>query len=134
MDTLNSLWEQFLTDRGWSWTLLGSIYLIITFIVRSIFFKPILRHAKLLQPKQYKKIKIAYLKKSFSGWLFYFLSFFMIVSIWYVGFQAGFSINDLIVAFIAIISFLLSVIFHLGAFTNASLEIFKKIETNQLSQ
>ena len=75
MEMFKGWWDTISKDPVWLWTVLGSCYLFATLIVRSFFFRSLVKRAKTLNSKYYHLIKKTYLQRSLPGWLFYFISF-----------------------------------------------------------
>ena len=116
-----------LQGRDWSWTLVGLIYLIAGLIIRSWFLKPVVRRAKELDKKVYRQVKGEYLSRSVWGWLFFLITFMILVGLW--NSSSGFPITEkqALLALAALASFILSIIFHLGAFAAAAIVTLKKV-------
>lgn len=109
-----------LRERGWSWTLIGVGYLVITLFVRQIIFGNIARELRAVDPDFYSAVKKLYLRTSLGGWVFFLMSFILLIAVW-MGWRFPFVNGGTLVLFCLLLPllFCLSVISHLRAFTRA---------------
>jgi lysylphosphatidylglycerol synthetase-like protein (DUF2156 family) len=83
-ESLKTTIEAILKERSWSWAIIGIAYLIVGLTVRSWFLRPLTRRAKQLDRKVYRHLKGAYLQRSLWGWVFFMLSFVIVIMLWNV--------------------------------------------------
>lgn len=114
-----------LTERTWSWTLIGILYLLSGFLVRSWFISPITRHLKPLSREAQNEVKKKYLQHSFWGWVFFLIPLCFFILLWRSDILP-FHVDDRYVVLAAILSFIFSIIIHLQAFGKAGLLTLKR--------
>lgn len=116
-----------LTEREWSWALAGAVYIMVALVIRGWFLKPIVRRARELDRKTYRSLKNAYLTRSVWGWLFFFISFLILVGLWNAEEELRVSENHIPLLATALGSFILSILFHIGAFAVAAIVTLRKV-------
>lgn len=114
-----------LAERTWSWTLIGILYLLAGFLVRSWFMRPLAVQLKQLGREFQHEVKKTYLQLSFWGWLFFLIPLGLFVLLWRSDILP-FRVNDRYVVAGALISFIFSIIMHLQAFGKAALLTLKR--------
>jgi len=133
MDNLKNLWDMVLTQRTWSWTVLGIAYLIVFLLFRNFFFHGLLQRAKALNSKWYQEIKKAYIKKCVPGWVFFLASFLILIFFWQTANLKHPSLYEAAMVCLIVLTGLLSVIFHLIAFATSTVYVLKQLENNQMT-
>lgn len=126
MDTLQTYLSVILKERGWSWTIIGIVYLSSGLFVRSIMLRPVVFASKQLNRSLYHDVKKRYFRKSAVGWFFFLIPLAVFALIWSRPQLFPITIRDLLIAFGGVVSYLLSVIFHLQAFGIAGLFTLKQ--------
>jgi len=116
-----------LTERHWSWSLVGASYLATSLLIRWLAFRGILRETKHIDRAVYSEAKRLYLKNSIAGWVLFILSFILLMVFWIFS-KPLLSLNGLTtLAFLAVpFLFLLSLILHFSAYTRAVLAIIRQ--------
>lgn len=79
---MTSYLDLILSERYWSWTLVGIVYLLVSLSLRQVFLGKILCEAKNLESSLYSLAKHFYFRNSLAGWIFYILSFLLLVAGW----------------------------------------------------
>lgn len=122
--------DALLAERMSSWALLSILYLLAGLFVRSWFVGPLFSSLKQLEKPIAKHLRGQYLKKSFTGWIFFLLplGFFLLLGRRDLLPPA---VNDNIVIACAVGSFIFSILLHLTAFGLASAVTLKKISETQ---
>ncbi|MBI3306244.1 MAG: hypothetical protein HYZ84_00355 [Candidatus Omnitrophica bacterium] len=120
-----------LNERSWSWALIGLVYVVGAYTIRSWFMKPLVRRARELDKPLWHKIKGAYLQHSLLGWLFFLLPLFISIVLWYREAFAPITIKDIAAILGALVSFLLSIFCHLQAFGIATIEVLRQTAKTQ---
>ena len=126
-ESLKATLEAILKERSWSWTVIGIAYLITGLTVRGWFLRPLIRRSKELHRKVYRHLKGAYLQRSVWGWIFFMLSFVIVVMLWNVAATFPITLEEAEAALAALVSFILSIIFHLEAFGMAAVATLKQV-------
>ena len=124
-DSLKMLLEPILNERGWSWTLIGIAYLVIGLVIRGWFLAPLTRKSRELDRKQNHELKAAYLKRSFFGWVFFLIPFFILIKLWNSVVTFPVTVEDALTAFGGVVSFIISIVLHLQAFGVAAIDTIK---------
>lgn len=109
-----------LKERSWSWAVVCLLYILAAIFVRGWFVSPISSQMKPLDGKIKHKLKKAYLKRSFLGWVLFFFPLLCILYYWQRTFFP-IIIHDSALVGIGTVSFILSVILHLQALGTAAL-------------
>lgn len=114
-------------ERFWSWTLLGIIYLLAGLTVRGWFLNSVFNEAREIRKHYYSEIKQQYLKQSVAGWFFFFIPIAFIILLWNQVKSFPLNAMQFTAILAAVISFVLSIISHLKAFTSASLSVLRVV-------
>ncbi len=116
-----------LMERGWSWSVIGIIYLIMTILVRQFVFRSLIQNTRGFDANVYSHVKSLYLRNSTPGWILYFISFLLVIVSW-VAWKGQKISTNLVVLFALFLSalFFLSIILHLATFTRALLAVFRQ--------
>ncbi len=125
-DSLKVFLEPILNERTWSWTVIGIAYLLIALIIRGWFLAPLARKTRELDRKQNHELKAAYLKRSFLGWIFFLIPFFVLIKLWNSVFTFPITVQDALTVLGGVVSFIISIILHLQAFGVAAIETLKR--------
>ena len=133
MNDLSTLWNTILTQKAWSWTLLGILNLLVFLIVRSFFFRPVLKKAKALNSKWYSEFKKAYFRRSLAGWVFFLLSLLIVIFAWQTANFRVFSLYEAGLCGLIALSLLVAIIEHVMALSLAAIHVLKQVENNQMS-
>lgn len=133
MERLTYLWNMVLTQRTWSWAVIGIGYLLVFLLVRSFFFHSLIKRAKSLNSKWYHEIKKAYTKKCISGWILFLISFLMVVFFWQTANLQQASLYEIAVLFLILLTVLLSIMSQLIAFGASVIHVLKQLENNQMT-
>ena len=116
-----------LQEREWSWTLAGIVYLVFALMVRGWFLRSVVLTAKELERKIYQEVKTAYLERSIWGWLFFFLSFLMVIGLWATSASRELSPQHILMMLVAFTSYTLSLFAHLSAWAEAAFAVLKRM-------
>lgn len=133
MDTLANFWDMILTQRTWSWALLGIAYLLVFLMIRNFFFHTILKRAKALNSKWYHEIKKVYMKKCIAGWVLFLASLMMLILLWQTANLEQPSLYEVAMIGLIVLTILFSVISHLIAFATSTIHVLKQLENNQMT-
>ncbi len=125
-EPIQSYIDVILTQREWSWTLLGILYLFAGLIIRSWFMAPLVSSARALDSKNFKQVKKAYLGGAFFGWLFFFIPLFILCGLWNSELKTLTTPRQLLIILGGVFSFIFSIILHLIAFGRGALYAFRK--------
>ena len=123
---LNHYCRLILTERSWSWTVVGIAYILTGLLIRGFFIGPVERLAKKASRPMYDEIKSAYLIRAVWGWIFFLIPLVIFCGLWYRGAILPLSVQDAPVILIGIIGFTLSILFHLRAFAAAAILVLAK--------
>ena len=117
-----------LAERSWSWSLIGILYVLAAFFVRSWFMNSLVWKAKQLDKSLYAAVKAAYLKRSVLGWFLFFMPLALFTLFW----QNMIPEKDkqFLIICGGTASFVLSIILHLKAFGLGALTVLKKHSDN----
>ena len=115
-----------LPERDWSWTVVSILYILAAYFVRSWFLNPLTSRSKLLDRKVNYEIKLAYLKNSILGWVFFFLPIVLLMILWRKEILPV-KIKDVFLIAGAAGSFAFSVLLHLIAFGIAAISVLKQV-------
>lgn len=116
--------DSILAERSWSWSILALLYIFAALFIRGWFMNPLFWKAKQLDRNVFSAIKAAYLKRSFWGWLLFFMPLVLFVLFWQNNLPEKFNQQFVVAAGAA--SLILSIIFHLQAFGAGAVSVFKK--------
>jgi len=115
-----------LSDREWSWTVIGAVYLAATLFVRLIVFRKIVQETKQIDPNLYSSVRSLYLKHSLGGWILFTISFILVTTVW-LGRIGLHSDPILLILFCLTLPtlFFMSIILHIRAFSKALLTVLR---------
>jgi hypothetical protein len=126
-DELKTYWDVVLAERSWSWSLIGILYLGITLFLRSLLLSPIVRKAKDLNRAPYHEFRSAYLKRAAVGWVFFLASFLIVIGLWSSGSYFPLTVKEALAILGAMLSYILSILFHLQALGIAAVIALKQM-------
>ena len=133
MDNLKNFWDMVLTQRAWSWAVIGIGYLLIFLFVRSFFLHQLTKRARSLNSKWYREIKKIYVRKCIPGWVLFLVSFLILVFFWQSGNFKQPSLYEVGMVFLIILTVLLAIMSHLIAFGTSAIYVLKQLENNQMT-
>jgi len=133
MDSLMNLWNMVLTQRTWSWAVIGIAYLIVFLCVRSFFLHTLVKCARALNSKWFHEIKKVYSKKCFSGWILFAISFLILIFFWQTGNFHQPSLYEVGMAFLIALTVLIAITSHVIAFGASAIHVLKHLENNQMT-
>ena len=133
MDNLTNLWNMILTQRAWSWTVIGIAYLLVFLLFRSFFLHGLIKRARSLNSKWYHEVKKVYMKKCFSGWILFLISFLMLVFFWQTADFKQASLYEAGMVFLIVLTVLFAIISQLIAFGASVIHVLKQLENNQMT-
>ncbi len=122
-------------DAGHAWIYLSLAFLLSTLFLQYLLTGSVKKTSKRISSKNLKSIHSLYLFRSLSGWFFYLVAMGLFLLFWYAYYFKTFELQELALFFAggSVIAFLLSIIFHLGAYANSCLDQIKKLEDQQLT-
>lgn len=126
-DFAQTIWHVILTERSWSWAVIGLAYLLPALLIRSICLSPLIRHAKELDRKPYEAFKSAYLKRAFIGWFFFFASFVAVCVLWIQITAIPVTLHQAFIILGTVLSYLFSILCHIEAIGIAALVALRKL-------
>ncbi len=136
---LSAYWEQIqkilFQDSAHAWTLLSLSFIVATLFIQYLLTRPVKKASKRISSKNLKSLHNKYLFRSIAGWLFYLISLGLFLLFWYAYYFKAFELqnNALLFATGSGFIFLLSVVFHLGAYATSCLDQIKQLEDQQLT-
>ena len=133
MGNLTNLWNMVLTQRTWSWALVGIGYLLVFLLVRSFFLHPLIKRARALNSKWYHEIKKVYMKKCIAGWILFLISFLLLIFFWQSANLKQASLYEVGMVFLIILTVLFAIISNLIAFGASVIYVLKQLENNQMT-
>ena len=133
MGNLTNLWNTVLTQRTWSWAVIGIGYLLVFLLVRSFFLHGLIRRARALNSKWYHEIKKIYTKKCIAGWVLFLVSFLILVFLWRTANLKQASLYEVGMVFLIILTVLFAIMSQLIAFGVSTIHVLKQIENNQMT-
>ena len=133
MENLTNLWNMVLTQRAWSWTVIGIGYLVLFLLVRSFFLQGLIKRARSLNSKWYHEIKKVYMKKCIAGWILFIVSFLILIFFWQTANLQQASLYEVGMVFLIILTILFAIMSHLIAFGASVIYVLKQIENNQMT-
>ncbi|HOE69192.1 MAG TPA: hypothetical protein PK997_07075 [Candidatus Omnitrophota bacterium] len=134
MNELRELYEMILTQRTWSWAILGILDLLLFLTVRSLYFRPLVKRAKTLNSKWYHEIKKAYLRRSLGGWLLFVVSLLLVVFTWQkTANLTTFTLCEAGLVTLIVMMLLFAAMSHTTAFGTALIHVLKQLENNQMT-
>ena len=133
MGNITNLWNMVLTERAWSWAVIGIGYLFVFLLVRGFFLHTLIKRARSLSSKWYGEIKKAYTKKCIAGWILFLVSLLILIFFWQTANLKQASLYEVGMVFLIILAVLFAVISHLIAFGASAIYVLKQIENNQMT-
>ncbi|MFH0986312.1 MAG: hypothetical protein V1882_12415 [Candidatus Omnitrophota bacterium] len=133
MGNLTNLWNMILTQRTWSWALVGIVYLLVFLVARSFFLHPLIKRARALNSKWYHEIKKVYTKKCIAGWILFMVSFLILIFFWQTSNLKQPSLYEVGMVFLIILTLLFTIISQLIALSVSVLHVLKQLENNQMT-
>ena len=131
MDKLVNFWNSVLTQREWSWTVIGIIYLLAFLLIRSFFLRQLVKRARALNSKWYHEVKKVYAKKCAAGWVIFLVSLMMLIFFWQKGNFQQAPIYE--VGMLILLTALLSILSSVIAFGVSVIHVLKQLENNQMT-
>ena len=133
MENFTNLWNMVLTQRAWSWAVIGMGYLVLFLLLRSFFLHALIKRARSLSSKWYHEIKKVYMKKCVAGWVLFLVSFLILILFWQTANFKQASLYEVGMTFLIILTVLFAIISHLIAFGASVIFVLKQIENNQMT-
>ena len=133
MDNLTNLWNMILTQRTWSWAVIGIGYLLVFLLARSFFLYGLIKRGRSLNSKWYHEIKKIYMKKCLAGWILFLISFLILIFFWQTANFKQASLYEVGMLFLIILTVLFAIMSHLIAFGNSVIHVLKQLENNQMT-
>ena len=133
MENLTNLWNMVLTQRTWSWAVIGIAYLLVFLAVRSFFLRGLIKRARSLNSKWYHEIKKAYTKKCIAGWILFLVSFFILIFFWQTANLKQASLYEVGMVFLIVLAVLFAIMSHVIAFGTSAIHVLKQVENNQMT-
>lgn len=115
-------------DRGWSWSVIGILYLGLTLILRNWFLSPVIDRVKLLKRAHAQIVKDAYLKQAAYGWIFYLIAFLIVIALWREKNLLPITLKQLAAAVTALFCYIFSIVLHLQAVGAAGIVALRHLE------
>lgn len=127
MDFIHFYTAVIVSEKQWSWTVVGTIYLVGALLIRSFFFRFLVRETKGIDSSLYSAVKPVYLKNSVSGWIFFAISFLLVIVVW-LEWPSVANDKTLLLFFCLLLPvlFFLSVTLHLTAYVRALLAVLRQ--------
>lgn len=109
-------------ERQWSWSVIGLLSVLFTLALRALFLGGILRSMKIRNRSWYRRTLNHYQKRSVLGWIFFGLLNLTVLLVWTMEsrFLKYLSAREWFLILVAL--FLLSLFFHLKAYTCSIVE------------
>jgi len=133
MIDLTNLGNMILTQRSWSWAVIGIGYLLVFLLVRSFFLHPLIKRSRALNSKWYHEIKKVYMKKCIAGWIVFLVSFLILIFFWQTANLKQASLYEVGMVFLIILAVLFAIISQLIAFGVSVIHVLKQLENNQMT-
>lgn len=133
MGNFENLWNMVLTQRVWSWTVIGIGHLILFLLVRSFFLHGLIKRARSVNSKWYHEIKKVYMKKCAAGWILFLVSFLILILFWQTANLKQASLYEVGMVFLITFTVLFAIISHLIAFGTSVIYVLKQLENNQMT-
>ena len=133
MENLATLWNMLLTQRTWSWTVIGIGFLLVFLLVRSFFLRGLIKRARALNSKWFHEIKKAYTKKCIGGWVLFLISFLMVIFFWQTANLQQASLYEVGMVFLIVLTVLLAIMSQVIAFGVSVIHVLKQVENNQMT-
>ncbi|MFA5159964.1 MAG: hypothetical protein WC484_05600 [Candidatus Omnitrophota bacterium] len=133
MENLTNLWNTVLTQRTWSWTVIGIGYLLVFLLVRSLFLHTLIKQSRSLNSKWCHEIKKVYMRKCIAGWILFLVSFLILILFWQTANFKQASLYEVGMVFLIILTVLFAIMSHLIAFGTSVIYVLKQLENNQMT-
>ena len=133
MENLATLWNMILTQRAWSWTVIGIGFLLVFLLVRSFFLRGLIKRARVLNSKWFHEIKKSYTKKCLGGWILFLISFLMVIFFWQTANLQQASLYEVGMVFLIVLTVLLAIMSQVIAFGVSVIHVLKQVENNQMT-
>ena len=133
MEKILNFWNAVLTQRDWSWAVIGIAYLLFFLVFRSFFLHTLIKRARGLNSKWYHEIKKVYAKKCIGGWVLFLVSFLMMIFFWQTANFEQASLYEVFLAFLIILAVLFSILSTVIAFGVSVIQVLKQFENNQMT-
>ncbi len=133
MNNLTNLWNVVLTQRTWSWAVIGIGYLLVFLFVRSFFLQGLIKRARALNSKWYHEIKMVYRKKCIAGWILFLISFMILIFFWQTADFRQASLYEIGMTFLIIVTVFFAITSQLIAFGASTIHVLKNLENNQMT-
>ncbi len=130
-EAIKGYFDVILKERDWSWALIGIMILVSMLVVRHLFIAPVVHKAKELNRTPYEEFKKAYLKRALFGWIFFLASFGLMIGLWGYGVSLPLSMKAALALLASIMSFILSILFHLQALGVAAVVALKRVSEKE---
>ncbi|MFZ5803019.1 MAG: hypothetical protein ACOY3K_07935 [Candidatus Omnitrophota bacterium] len=117
------------TQRAWSWSFIGILYVVLTQIIRGWLLRPIWSRAREIKRNWFREFQDLYLKRSVAGWFFYLASFALVMLFWVQKQLLPLDGFDLLALLTAVVLYVISLLSHVQAMGVAAVVILKKAET-----
>lgn len=119
------------SERAWSWSVIGILYVVAAFSIRGFFLNPFKVQLDNLDKQHHSAIKKIYFRKSLMGWIFFFIPMIALIVFWlHPEFFIVLPRKVLLVIDVAAV-LLVSILFHLQAFGVAALCVLKNKEVEE---
>jgi hypothetical protein len=133
MNNMKEFWDMVITQRAWSWSLIGIAYLFVYLLVRHFFLCRLIKGTKALHSKWYNEVKRFYARQCIGGWILFMASFLLLIFFWETANLKQASLYEAAMCVLIILTVLLSIISHLVGFGIALLHLLKHLEKNELT-
>ena len=133
MDRLMNFWNTVLTQRDWSWAVIGLAYLLVFLVIRSFFLRQLVKSARALNSKWFHEIKKVYVKKCAGGWVLFMVSFLLLIFFWQTGNFHPASLYEVGMVCLIVLCMLLSILSSVMAFGISVIQVLKLLENNQMT-
>ena len=127
MDFARFYTDLVLTQRQWSWAVVGIVYLVLTIFARLLIFRKMVGEVRQIDPNLYSAVREIYLKNSLPGWILFLVSFLLVIVMW-VGWRGPIQELSPLALFCLFLPllFFLSIVLHLTAFAKALLAVLRQ--------
>ena len=127
-ESLKPYLDAILQERSWSWSLIGILYVLAAFFVRSWFMNSLVWKGKQLDKSVYNAVKAAYLRRSVLGWIFFFLPLAFFPLYWQKFIPLNLDQKWLAVS--GAVSLFIAILLHLRSFALGAIAVLKKQTEN----
>jgi hypothetical protein len=126
METIRYYTDIILSERSWSWAIIGILYVLFALFVRSLMMRPLVSRYKQLPRELQHPIRSKYLKLSLFGWFFLALPPLGFAFFWIRKELLPISGTDLLLAALCALSFFVGIFCHSQAFGIAGILTLKQ--------